>query len=119
MLSGFITIKLFGLYPLASHKEGRLTFPVWQSEFISFVDIGDSLLLQACCFLFLLSFLLSPFWFCQQGHRAEEAEKGLKFAVGVSLPHCARWWQSIVLARVPPAGRMLVVSLCPGKGWAN
>lgn len=28
-----------------------------------------------------LSFLLSPLWFCQEGHQAEELEKGLKFAV--------------------------------------
>lgn len=45
------------------------------------MDIGDSLILQRCCFSFLLSLLLSPFGFCQQGHQAEELEKGLKFAV--------------------------------------
>lgn len=67
MISGFITInKLFGLYPLASEREVRLTFPVcggrwsWQNYFFYFVDIGDSLILQYFHFSLLLSFLLPP-----------------------------------------------------------
>lgn len=64
------------------------------AELILFVDIGDSLILQCFCFLFLLSCLLSALWVCQKGPQAEELRTGLKFA-----------------------GWMLVVYLCLGQIW--